>query len=353
MLHILWVILKIAGIIILSVISLLLVLLLCILLVPVRYRGSAKKEAEICADVRVSWLFHIVYFRYIYENNSQSAVIRIFGIRIDKAKELVNKIKSLFTIKNKNKKKKPENKGYEKSTKRQHADVKSKDTDDCTETQEDKQEKQDKQGKQPMHQKDIADILKAEDKNKEEIQIIEDTNNTDSLPKRTVFYRLKIKLRRIINKLISIIDKIKKFPGNIIAFFKKLKLTFKGICDKIKNTREFINDEGNRAAFSLIIEQVLVILRHIRPQKYKGYIRFGTGDPALTGQLLGIFGVFIPIYKDNIRIIPDFEELVFEGNIFLKGRITVIKLALVALKLYRDKNINRLIKQNGGNYVNR
>lgn len=350
MLHILWVILKIAGIIILSVILLLLVLLLCILLVPVRYRVSAKKEAEICADVRVSWLFHILYFRYIYENNTQSAIIRIFGIRIDKARELVNKIKSLFTRKNKNKKKKPENKGYVKNTKKQQVDVKSKDTDDCTGKQKDKEDKL------PNQQEDIEDILKAEDKETEETQetqITEDTNNIESIPKRTVFYRLKIKLKRIINKLISIIDKIKKLPGNIIAFLKKLKLTFKGICDKIKNTREFINDEGNRAAFSLIIEQILVILRHIRPQKYKGYIRFGTGDPALTGQLLGIFGVFLPIYKDNIRIIPDFEELVFEGNIFLKGRITVIKLALVALKLYRDKNINRLIKQNGGNYVNR
>jgi hypothetical protein len=105
-----------------------------------------------------------------------------------------------------------------------------------------------------------------------------------------------------------------------------------------------IQDERNKEAFVVCKEQFIVLLKHIKPKRYKIYLQFGTGDPALTGQILGVLGMLMPIYKNNAHIVPDFENAILEGDIAMRGQVTFAKILFIAWKLYRDKNVMRCYK---------
>jgi hypothetical protein len=124
---------------------------------------------------------------------------------------------------------------------------------------------------------------------------------------------------------------------NFISFCKNAK-------DKVEEIKSIIQDERNQEAFRLCKEQLFVVLKHVRPKKYKINVKFGTSDPALTGQILGILGMLMPLYKNNAVFIPDFENAILEGDIYLKGRVTLARVLWIAWKLYRDKNVKRCYK---------
>ena len=75
----------------------------------------------------------------------------------------------------------------------------------------------------------------------------------------------------------------------------------------------------------------------------KGYLAFGTGDPASTGQLLGIIGVLYAKTGNFLDIRPNFMEKQLETDIEMKGRIQVFTLLLIALKVYFNQEIKNLI----------
>jgi len=79
MLHIILILLKIIGIILASVLGLLLFFLLIILFVPIRYRINANNRDTVFAEVKVSWLFRIIYLRVSFVNNKFNMILRIFG----------------------------------------------------------------------------------------------------------------------------------------------------------------------------------------------------------------------------------------------------------------------------------
>ena len=81
------------------------------------------------------------------------------------------------------------------------------------------------------------------------------------------------------------------------------------------------------------------ILKHILPKKMKGNLIYGFDDPALTGQLLGAFAVFYPVYRNRLQITPVFDHAVLEGKLELKGRIFTVYLAVQALRILLQKDV--------------
>ena len=101
MVHILLLILKIIGIILLALITILLLALFW----PVSYSvsGSYNKE-NYSINVRLGWLFHLLHFRYGYSGDNEVMAIRIFGIPIN-LKKKERKVKNQRSIKKNNVKK--------------------------------------------------------------------------------------------------------------------------------------------------------------------------------------------------------------------------------------------------------
>ncbi len=120
--------------------------------------------------------------------------------------------------------------------------------------------------------------------------------------------------------------KLKTVLQRIRTFFKKLKnirQTFAHIMKKAKWWMGFFRSEEMKEAFGLIKEQCTGLLKHIFPTKISGNAAFGCEDPAVTGMILAVLGMSIPLHKNCIQVSPAFEneESFLEGEINMKGRI--------------------------------
>ena len=62
------------------------------------------------------------------------------------------------------------------------------------------------------------------------------------------------------------------------------------------------------------------------------------------GQILSIYGILFPIIHDKITINHVYDREVIEGDLFIKGRITVFILIMAAIKIYFNRDYKRMIK---------
>ena len=102
-----------------------------------------------------------------------------------------------------------------------------------------------------------------------------------------------------------------------------------------------------KEAFGLIKEQCTGLLKHIFPTKISGNVAFGCEDPAVTGMILAVLGMSIPLHKNCIQVSPAFEneESFLEGEINMKGRIYGFVLLRTGIRIYFNKNIKHIINQ--------
>ena len=107
---------------------------------------------------------------------------------------------------------------------------------------------------------------------------------------------------------------------------------------------EFLREEHNKIGIRKVLISIRSVLKHIAPKKIEGVIHFGTGDPCSTGQALGVMAAFYGFYGDKISIRPNFEDEVLDGELLLKGRIRLVTLLIIAIKLIRDENFRLLLK---------
>ena len=87
------------------------------------------------------------------------------------------------------------------------------------------------------------------------------------------------------------------------------------------------------------------ILKSLRPRKLQADVSVGTGSPDTTGYIMAVAGMLYPTYGKHINIVPDFENTIFEGRIYLKGRITIFILLVHGLAVYLDKDLHKLLKK--------
>lgn len=90
MLHILWLLLKIIGIILLVILGLLVLAVCVIFFVPIRYEGTAKIQGttdSVKAHLRFSWFLHLVSGYIIYENKSISWQVRYLWKKVNVIKK--------------------------------------------------------------------------------------------------------------------------------------------------------------------------------------------------------------------------------------------------------------------------
>lgn len=301
---ILFLILKIIGILILIPI----VLLLILLIFPICYQiegdfdGKSQK-----AQIKVSWAVIFLRAKAFYEEELNFG-IRIFGIPIyDSRKEhwsVFGEHKEKDKKKHKKKhKKRPDSKKKQNNKKTNKKGVEKK--------------------KSTYPSEDVFDLTwdeKSEDKISE-------------------------------SKIEKTTDKEKEFFGKrIVNFLKKCYNRCKNFITKISKITNKMEMIGDLFEDEDIIEAVKRIKRYgvngvklLLPQKLNAKITFGFEDPYYTGKVLGWTAALIPIYGDHIDITPDFEKRILKGELKIKGRIRRYKILYLLWKVYKDKD--ELIKQ--------
>ena len=294
MLQVLLLILKIILLVLAAVLGLAVLLVMLVLFVPVRYRAYGKKKEETFLEAKLSWLFHLVSIPINFRDGVLSAKVKVFG----------------FTVMNLAEQEESGEAGDWKA----EGDVRGGSPQEIPESEE---------RTEPAKGEDVsekAEVIKSLEVGKE---------------KKGVF-------RDFVRFLKAVWRFLKEIPVKI----RNLKCTFQRFCGKIKrmakkyqNTKAFVSDERTKAAVRLVRQQAGVLARQALPRTIRGEVHFGTEDPALTGQILGAIGIFYPIFMDNVKVNPDFEQTVLEGELYLKGRLRMATAVRIAWKLFWDKNV--------------
>lgn len=281
MLHILCILLKIIGILILVILGLFVLLTGIVLFVPIRYQIDAKGKGTLQSlEVRIkfSWFLHLLSGYVFYADKKPEWQVRT-------AWKKWNVVK------------------LEKMTETEIKPQNVKKTEEPTEKKEEKQ-----------FEKVVKQI---------------ETNQ----PKKQV----KNKKKSFAEKCNKIFQKIKRTICNLCD---KIKL----LGDKKDRVLEFLQDELHQSVWKNAKREAVRLLKYLRPKKIKGRVHFGFSDPYLTGKTLAILSMWYPFYANTVSLEPDFEEAVLEGELSIKGCVRGFYFLFPVFNIIRSREIRQTYK---------
>ena len=303
--------LKILGILLL----ILLALFLLVLFVPIRYRVRAVFYEEYEIRGSVSWLWFLFRFPFSWKDGQLQWKLQILGIPFLKSAGGISLIKGTKRGNHTR-----QQSSGEKRKKAKRPDVSSEDSSEDHDKAEQETVLLD-DNKDQGHNKQGE---KTENTASAKYKQLEDAQNKKKHKKQSLFRRL----------------------------WQKIKELYQTIRDMIQNIREKIHSvqdliqllqkDSSKRFICIAKENMLQLWGHLKPQKIWGDIRFGTGDPCSTGQILGGIAVFYSYLGTGVHITPDFEEACFEGRIAGKGRIRIITMLVILIRLIISKDFRTL-----------
>ena len=298
-------ILKIIGILLLSIISLFLIIIALILFVPIRYRIIANKfeDSDFYAEIKLTWLLHFINILIKYTDDLYYRV-RVILIPIKKSDNL------------------KKHKNNSKKTKPDPNDTKSIDEGENI---------SDKSVNEDISDNEIS-------KNKEEIVSTSDLdeNDDDNIKfdeNKGIIYKIRFVLTKFFEFLFNIKEKLNEAYNTVVNIVKDIDYYINAL-----------KDERNKKVISLCLSQASSIINNIKPKVFNGNLTIGIDDPYTMGQILSIYGILFPIIHDKITINPVYDKEVIEGDLYIKGRISVFVLIRAAIKIYFNRDYKRMIK---------
>ncbi len=302
MISVLLSILKFLGIVLLILLGTILVVAALVLFVPFRYRVSVcrkeEEDAPVYADIKATWLLHILNVAFSYPNAAYLRV-RVFCLTVFRSDRPKKGKKS--------KKGKKQEKAPQGGSKKGEG-AKSANEDDL------KGQQKEEEGETSSHV------------NTQDLPPKKDESEKKGQDKDLGGQHGKSLLKKIRYTITSICDKIKDIVNNIRYYM------------------EIIKSEAFGQAFKACSGELFSLLKYLLPGKFSGYLLVGTGDPASTGQVLAIYGILYPLLGGHIDIEPDFERKVFEGKLLIKGKITVFRLLKSVCVVFFNRDIRKVIK---------
>lgn len=299
MLHIVLLILKIMGILLLSVLGIILILFFIILLNPAAYQISLSGKNTIDSiklNIKFHWLYHLLSGFLIFENGKLFWKFRAAwkSFSSDVADEHLNHFNSA-----------------EKDTSAQQSSPEKIKLPD-----EDPKPLSTYTGTGEQHYSEKS------------------ANKQQKVEKVSGIFKIKKKIVRLYNKIRSI-------PT-------KMKYTIETFCDKIKSLIAkkdkiicFLENDVHKKAFRRFAKELKRFLKLMKPSKSFIEFHFGFDDPAYTGYLLAALSLLYPCLGGHAQFNADFEHKILCGNLFIKGRFRVIYALIFILGLLIDKNVRQ------------
>ena len=289
-------ILKILGITLLLILGILLLAIALVLFHPVSYQAGGEIEEQTYVHGKISWLFRILSWRFSWDGKEFTSDFYLFGRKHKKKKTDEDFPKGdVF----------PENdfRNEEEYLWEEADSSKENNLKDTGSTDTRSEEKRQKQKDKPKH-KD-----------------------------KPIWVRIK-------EKLVGMLESIRQF-------FQKFIDTLKNFNDKKQEVMSLLSDEANKKTVKGIFGELRYLLKHVRVRKITTDLSFSAGDPALTGQVLGGLCLVPFLYQKGVGIYPDFEteKWYVKGNFKVEGHARGIHVVCSAIRLWKDKNLRRLIKR--------
>lgn len=331
-------ILKVIGILLLVLLGLLLLVCVCVLFVPVRYRGAVSKQPgeALQASGEISWLLHLLHISVEKQETGAAVTVRIFGI----SPEMVRDFRKKRQKKKAAKKRRQAEQGKRKTETKQ-IDKKGADT-----VRKEPVQKKTSVQKTERARQDTSTVkqLSAEFVEKDTATSTEQSGVAKKVEKGKNNSGQTVKKGSLCKKISGIYKKIVALPKRILNMIRKFIKKVTDIRQSISALRAFINRQEVRSAASLVWKKALRLLKGICPRKLEGHLLYGCSDPADTGMVLAVLGALYPIYGSSVSVTPDFQQKTFEASLKGRGRVYGILVLVTGLQLYFDKNIQFIIK---------
>lgn len=320
MIHILFMILKALGILLLVLLFLVLLIVCTVLFLPFCYRAQVLKEEEgfacVKASGRVSWLFGAVALTASYEEQKPEAQILLFGASLETWKRRLKKIRRGEASVPRTEENETENALEAEKTAEQKAP-----------DQKEKQQKVTAQKEQPEQEQE------------------------PDAPKKSILERffgrieyLPEKLLNLASRLLQTVFRLLELPFRLLEKLEQKIQAGRRLKRKWESVKKFFRSKMFREALLHAKKEVLYFLKKAAPKKVTGTVRFGFNDPALTGETLGILGMIYGKLPKDLSIQPDFEQEILQGDVRMKGSFQAVTAAGIALRLFRDQNLRKTIR---------
>ena len=360
MLHVLLLILKIIGWILLGIIGLLLLLVMLILFCPIRYQADISYQGGKTLQAKAKVRYLILSVRVLYDQSREKdklkQEIRLLWFRLGKkkAEEAEREVEHLA------------DEGFDDAW--DDIDVDSDmdfddadadsdmDSDDAVHKMSEKSQKHtEKTPEKPIGESGKTDKIiteiptitlpdEEEDTEPDEEPQIFDLDEPDDLPEeeKKRSGRLKIVCQKVWEKLKKILGFIRNHtPGKVAErVADKIERKTAAAKKKLRRLQKFWNLSCTVKTREYLKKYIPRTLKHILPRKVKGYVHYGMDEPYKTGQVTGYLSLLPFVYQKGLSMQPDFEQKVLELDVKLKGRIRLGYLLRIVLNI----NIWRTLK---------
>ena len=129
---------------------------------------------------------------------------------------------------------------------------------------------------------------------------------------------------------------MKEIIGKGKKILQEKRRSFKEVLETVKE----LSKEESR-------EMIALVLKTCRIRKAKGELYFAIEDPYTMGQVLEGLALFYPFVQDKIRLVPEFGDSYYYGKIRIEGRIRLIHLLILLVRLLKNKQFRKLVLKGG------
>ena len=326
--HILLLILRICGFILLLLLALLLLILLLTLFVPIRYRIRVVKEPALTeAEGRISYLLRLVQLLVLYREQEAEISFRIAGRPLRQIRKSFRREKSGA------KSEPPAGTGKEEDDKR----ISPEETD------------HNKDNGHRSEQRERQEPIRREKDNQVQIRPAgrDEPSGTSGSPDQEAH-----RSKNISQSVIALISSIpERLMNGILKLFDVLENgtdradELLAGAEGLKDRTSFLFDAETEHLVRLLFRSGKKMLRHFRPRQVQGYLHYGFDRPDLTAKCGGLLYCILPAGAKHFDIQPDWEETVFACSMTVSGHVRLCHVVFLALKLLLKRDTWRLIKK--------
>ena len=323
--HIVLMVLKIAGIVLLILLAVVLALLLLLVFAPICYRAEGSyRDDKLHVMARIRFLYPVFGAKMTFSEGKLSVVAKAFFFPIYRL---------------------PDSKTRKHKADEEHvSEEDSAPGEEHAPGDEHIPEEDSAPGDEHVPEADLAQ--KGEAEKAEHADFAEEADGKhaageEHMPEKIHYFIKTLKTR--IQGFVQMIRSLRRKGEDAGAKLKKLKQSVRAKCAKAERYYEIWQMDMTQRAFGKAKKKIVRLLKSVKPRKGKLHIHFGMGDPASTGQICAFFGMIYPFVGNYVMIEPEMEQKMFEGDFFFRGHLSVCMLLRAAWWILFDKDIKKLI----------
>ncbi|MDE6433478.1 MAG: DUF2953 domain-containing protein [Lachnospiraceae bacterium] len=303
-------ILKVIGVVLLIILALIIFILLLLLFIPIRYRFWGSYDDTLDGEAVIKWEPVLLKAFAAYHNKQLEYTVWLFGgvVMTNTAKKLSWIGRRFFVF----------------------GDGKEDESASSMESEGfDFQESNVAFGDEERRKGNV--FRDEEDLQQEETILKEPGQKNDGKAEKRVrksfFLQIKKKKRAFQKRWKEFVKRLRKIQNKKEALLK------------VYHSKRF---EQAKYDLKQYAGEILCILK---PDRLEGDIRFGLEDPANTGYVLGVLAMLLPLYQGFLTVEPDFTQQIIKGNLKGNGKIKLISVVKLVIKVILNKNLIKVTKK--------